>query len=468
MDTFDLSPYGIEFVLTPRSILNNLYTRDIRTADVESDAKGNIEVIEMGGVRYTVNQKLGSGTFGTTYKVVSSAGGKEYAIKQIKEVRTPYQINNMLKESIIQILLADASKQEENGPHVPYLYEVAYDIVKREAYIRSELMRNTFSNLLSGEAKDNDIIIPDALLQIANILDFFGKSLKFNHRDFKGDNIMYIRTDKDKRKYKLIDFGFSCITWNALQISGGGYFAIDRRCYIQHRDLSQLIYYICKYVNISKELLKELRSLLSANIHHKECLLLDKCSRIREWKNVYNILDRNNVNVPKGNPNAVRSAMIEFQNPRAKPVEPTKICPQGKVLNPKTGRCIKDTNKVAVAQAKKQAAPGECPPGKIMNPATKRCVNIDGPIGKKILAEQGVNPELAKPIEEALQSLAKPKPVSVKPEPPIVSLQPVMNPSIKEKELPFGSPKPSGRFAATRKFFRKLFGKKSKDQTRKY
>ena len=39
-----------------------------------------------------------------------------------------------------------------------------------------------------------------------------------------------------------------------------------------------------------------------------------------------------------------------------------KECPEGKVLNPKTGRCIK---------IKK-----ECPEGKILNPKTGRCIKI--------------------------------------------------------------------------------------------
>ena len=33
-------------------------------------------------------------------------------------------------------------------------------------------------------------------------------------------------------------------------------------------------------------------------------------------------------------------------------------------------------------------APKDCPPGKILNPKTNRCVKIDGKIGKQILAEK--------------------------------------------------------------------------------
>jgi hypothetical protein len=61
--------------------------------------------------------------------------------------------------------------------------------------------------------------------------------------------------------------------------------------------------------------------------------------------------------------------------------KPPKECPEGKVLNPNTGRCIKDKTgavaaKVAkVAKASKAAkSPKKCPEGKVLNPKTGRCI----------------------------------------------------------------------------------------------
>jgi hypothetical protein len=64
--------------------------------------------------------------------------------------------------------------------------------------------------------------------------------------------------------------------------------------------------------------------------------------------------------------------------------KPPKECPEGKVLNPNTGRCIKDkTGAVAakVAKASKAAksakaakSPKKCPEGKVLNPKTGRCI----------------------------------------------------------------------------------------------
>jgi hypothetical protein len=82
-------------------------------------------------------------------------------------------------------------------------------------------------------------------------------------------------------------------------------------------------------------------------------------------------------------------------SPKVSPVEkqneptdkPKKECPPGKILNPKTGRCI---NKPKEKTQKRRGRPKknvekpkeseekpkkECPPGKILNPKTGRCIN---------------------------------------------------------------------------------------------
>jgi hypothetical protein len=55
-----------------------------------------------------------------------------------------------------------------------------------------------------------------------------------------------------------------------------------------------------------------------------------------------------------------------------------KKCPQGKMLNPKTGRCIKKENfdKLLKANMPKEAkkTPKKCPEGKMLNPKTGRCI----------------------------------------------------------------------------------------------
>lgn len=53
-----------------------------------------------------------------------------------------------------------------------------------------------------------------------------------------------------------------------------------------------------------------------------------------------------------------------------------KECPEGKVLNPKTNRCIKDVANVKVVKSVKtvKAVKKECPEGKVLNPKTNKCI----------------------------------------------------------------------------------------------
>jgi hypothetical protein len=55
-----------------------------------------------------------------------------------------------------------------------------------------------------------------------------------------------------------------------------------------------------------------------------------------------------------------------------------KKCPEGKVLNPKTGRCIliKNATKKSPALPKLPVSPKKCPEGKVLNPKTGRCILI--------------------------------------------------------------------------------------------
>ena len=66
--------------------------------------------------------------------------------------------------------------------------------------------------------------------------------------------------------------------------------------------------------------------------------------------------------------------------------KPEKVCPPGKIVNPKTGRCINKPkekthknrglpNKFDKPEELKEKSKKECPPGKIVNPKTGRCIN---------------------------------------------------------------------------------------------
>jgi hypothetical protein len=149
-----------------------------------------------------------------------------------------------------------------------------------------------------------------------------------------------------------------------------------------------------------------------------------------------------------------------------------KECPQGKVLNPLTGRCItekavkkivakpvaeaKPSTEVAkpsvveakpVAEAKPSAEVAkpsvvkkaikekECPPGKILNPITNRCITEKAV--KKIVAEPAV--KVAEPaVKVAKPAVEVAKPVVEVAKPAVEVAEPTAKKAIKEKECPPG------------------------------
>ena len=104
-----------------------------------------------------------------------------------------------------------------------------------------------------------------------------------------------------------------------------------------------------------------------------EVLILKRDARIKE-------LESKLKSSPKVSPEPVK------QNEPSED-KPKKECPPGKILNPKTGRCInkpKEKTQKRRGRPKKFDKPEEqgepkpekeCPPGKILNPKTGRCIN---------------------------------------------------------------------------------------------
>ena len=104
-----------------------------------------------------------------------------------------------------------------------------------------------------------------------------------------------------------------------------------------------------------------------------EVLILKRDQRIKE-------LESKLKSSPKVSPEPVKQNEPSEEKPK-------KECPPGKIVNPKTGRCI---NKPKEKTHKKRGRPKknvekpkeseekpkkECPPGKILNPKTGRCIN---------------------------------------------------------------------------------------------
>ena len=408
----DLKPYGINLELKSTLVTLNPYLTEARIA--KATASGDKFMI--GGSTYVRGEKLGAGSYGETYKC-QGPNNKEYAVKIIKDgLITVLDFQNFLKEIIIQIILASVSKDEPYGPYVPRIYSVGYDAETHRGYIVSDLLRSTLNSLISKlTAEENDIVIPAMLDQVAQIFEFFGKTVQFNHRDCKDDNIMYVR-DGNRRIYKLIDFGFSCLKWNNLQISGGNVFKASSTCFRRERDLGQLLYNIRRYTpQLSPGLKDWLGKALMAEVGKEKCSITEGCEIhgrkvIEGWRNTYNFFNRPNVQPLYANPTALLRKLHYLKDKQPfnspKPVkEPrrsitrnskktsTGVCPPGKIRNPATRRCVNITGSKGTKIAKASGLPAaavqllpvvekQCSPGKIVNPHTGRCIKADGALGK--------------------------------------------------------------------------------------
>jgi hypothetical protein len=84
-----------------------------------------------------------------------------------------------------------------------------------------------------------------------------------------------------------------------------------------------------------------------------------------------------------------------------------KDCPDGKVINPKTGRCI-NIKKVVEKEKEKEVKVQrvevkDCPPGKVLNPVTNRCVKIQGVKGPVLVKDcpegKVINPKTGRCIK---------------------------------------------------------------------
>jgi serine/threonine protein kinase len=396
--TLDLTPQGVPHIIRAGFDFKTIKVGDLRKGSRSLNSDRKTDKFTINGIDYAVLEELGEGTYGIAYKT-QAPDGKKYAIKYIKDKlsESTYFID-FLKECIIQILVTEFSKDQTNGPFCPRILDICYDETKDEGYVRSELMINTLDNLVGiMTPEQNNVVVPDALKQIAIILGFLQKELKFNHRDMKGDNIMYARSgDVRTRAMKLIDFGMSCLTWQGMVLSGSTWFDARHSCFKKDRDMAQLVYYIQRYQGskLSPALLSRLQRLILANVgrgHKCEMEKLCPVYGLTDWKSVYDFVDRSNVRIPTGTPEFVEKNMARFMKsePFVSPspiAEPKGICLPGYKRNPKTGRCIKDKDGaplVGVAAGAAAVAAAPCALGKIRNPLTRRCVKADGKVAKK-------------------------------------------------------------------------------------
>jgi len=389
MNTINLRPYGMLWDLNPNSFSSVPmdWAKKINTITEEADGKFKTQT----GNTYTKGAYIGGGSFGKVYDCVRESDGKNIVMKIIANGNG----YTLVKESIIQIVIVELTKDIKNGslltgPFAPILYEIGYNPTTKDCYIFSEKMRQTTHALIKSRELYPDDQRKDlgrVLLQMSFMMSELWRLLKFNHRDFKSDNCMYIRDGGGAIQARLIDFGFSCIKFGNMQIEGGG--ATFRHCNLAGRDLTQYIYEIYKYhPYIPADMKNVFEKLLTfpMGAGGKPCFMFKKCGAgMKEWKDVYKFLNDDQIVNPNGTPECVSSVIEKFlkgedwatelkYTAAARAVKPSALPFAGKAQR-------KPLVVVKPAVAAVPVVAKACPPDKILNPATGRCVNLKGKIG---------------------------------------------------------------------------------------
>ena len=254
----DLRPYGLNLTLDESLSQDEFESRlikDIVLNKVNADDKGFIFANGAKELKYSNPRNLGKGYYGAVTECTNSNLCRQVAIKKvffkIKTSTPKVQLANFLKECIIQIILSEVSKPVGRVPEV-YRIGISDEETPTSGFIISELMDDTLDKFIINKSEEEkDVILTDALVQVADILDFFQKTVRFNHRDLKSNNVMY-KTVGDKPVYRIIDFGFACILWNQLEVQTNTY--QFQTCFKAGRDLAQLTYELKTYSRLSSRL----------------------------------------------------------------------------------------------------------------------------------------------------------------------------------------------------------------------
>ncbi len=303
----DLRPYGIKYTLGKEL---PIFGPDHITAIVFKNEQFHFPLDS-----YKVRRTLGQGTYGTTLEVESVRSGARYALK-LQRYDDIKAIDNVVRESIMNILMEKESATEEHGPYVNRFYEIGHIVGSKAIVMRIQLLDGTLGDYLIQKTKEeNDRVIPSFLIQISKILEFLQHQLNMSHRDLKSDNVMYELVDGIPQP-RLIDFGLTCLTWNDIHISTTSFFPEDHTCLRSSRDMSQFIMELLLdfETEMSESLYNKLGSIVTFHVHTSKCRLDKYCplEGLTEWVNSYDFLNRMNVENPQGTPTAVRAAMVKF------------------------------------------------------------------------------------------------------------------------------------------------------------
>ncbi len=353
----DLKRFGLNITLQKGMNLETALISDNLAVGYYSKHRG-VMVAPSG--RYKIGAFLGSGSFARIFQGTHETTNQGYSLKFIPTQKA--SVASIMRECIVHILLERESAKEAYGPYVPRFYEVIHDPYNHLIVLRTETIQDIlYDRYKAGTPLENDVVIPHTMAQIAHILDFFYRRLRFNHRDFKPDNVLYNYDPATGRfDVKIIDFGFACLRWQGISIRAGDRFAAEGGgCYLPSRDLTQFVYATYSDSNIPKSprLRLMLEDVLTFEADGRPCRMWESCraygNPMSIWGHTYRFLNDRRMRNPAAEPAPLRSRMMRFlgiteagrQTPMARIVRYGIVgmphCTPDRVLNPRTRRCVR-------------------------------------------------------------------------------------------------------------------------------
>lgn len=282
----DFSKYGLNWDITPvMTIMPRKFLESISTVKKTGN---DITFTKPNGeqVHIELAEALGAGSFGETWAV---KGPEPIAVKIMKglEGNTLY---DAFQECLVQILIYEATKDitiPENklvGPFCPKFLLLGRD--RDSIYIMMERIQFNINDAIKKKPLSN--FIKESTLQICRILKILYEKLKYNHRDFKPDNIMYNIVDGNIN-VKLIDFGFSCLTYKNLrirEINRNAYPSSLKSCNSETRDIHSYFFYLLKhsyYATVECPVKKVINTLIASSQ-----------LKVEKWRNTYRYYNNEN------------------------------------------------------------------------------------------------------------------------------------------------------------------------------
>ncbi len=360
----DLRDKGIHLRLEKGMDLDSVLTKFHVSLGYFSKERG---LFELASGRYQADRFLGSGSYSNIVQAIHETNNVISTMKVI-DLRES-RLESVVKECIIHCILEKESENEPHGPYVPRFYEVAYDPKHNVMILRTERIQDIlYYRYKAGTAEENDQVIPRTLAHVSYILNFFYKRLKFNHRDCKPDNFLYnYSPETGEFDLKLIDFTFSCLTWNGVTIQAGDYFSPESPCFHESRDLTQFLYWLTtnSSIRLTAALKSTFKQLLTFPIDGATCQFFAGCSAYgttsTSWANSYRFLNNQRIKNKKVYAAAIQKLMMKmlgFQNASLSAIYSVKLpglphCSPEKVVNPKTRKCVRRDSSVGKELLKK-------------------------------------------------------------------------------------------------------------------